>query len=83
MAKKNKISKNIKGMKVENEDAVRDINSGAVIFNNQSKYQQAVRRKRQALSNDINNNEIKSLRKQIAQLTTLVNEMINNNNNKD
>ena len=67
-----------KGLKIENEDAVRDVNSGAVIFNNQSKYQQVVRRKRQLLTNDINNNEIKTLRKQVAQLTTLVNQLINN-----
>jgi len=79
MAKKNKTPKSNKGLKVENEDAVRDSNSGAVVFNDQAKYQQAVRRKRQALTNDINNNEIKTLRKQVAQLTTLVNQLINNN----
>ncbi len=68
---------NEKGLKVENEDAVRDPNSGAIIFNNQSAYQQAVRRKRQGTTNKVNDGEIRSLKKQVAQLAALVDSVIN------
>lgn len=70
---------NVKGTKIKDENAYRDINSGAVIFNNQSEYQQAVRRKRQNITNEKNNSEIRSLQKQVAQLSALVNDMINSN----
>lgn len=84
MAKKKKVMKKKvviveedKGAKVENEDAFRDPNSGAIVFNNQTAYQQAVRRKRQNVTNNKNNGEIKSLQKQVAQLSALVNDLIN------
>jgi len=74
--KKKAVSKD-KGAKVENEDAVRDLNSGAIVFNNQSIYQQAVRRKRQGVTNKKNDSEIRSLQKQVAKLSSLVEQMIN------
>lgn len=64
-------------VRVEGEDAVRDPNSGAIVFNNQSAYQQAVRRKRQNMTNKKNDSEIRSLQKQVAQLSALVNDLIN------
>jgi len=78
MAKKKKVVKKDKGAKVKDEDAVRDINSGAIVFNNQAEYQQAVRRKRLNLTNNKNNSELRSLRKQVAALTNIVNQLINN-----
>ena len=80
VVRKKKTSKKVetvKGLKVENEDAVRDSNSGAIVFNNQSKYQQAVRRKRQNLTNKKNDSELRKLKREIASLTNLVNQLIN------
>lgn len=79
--KKESVDKEIhedKGSKVKGEDAVRDINSGAIVFNNQSAYQQAVRRKRQGMTNKRNDGEIRSLKKDVAKLTSLVEQLINN-----
>lgn len=81
MTRKKKIKKEeikeVKGLEVENEDATRDVNSGAIVFNNQSEYQQAVRRKRQNLTNKKNDSELRTLRKEVANLTNLVNRLIN------
>ena len=79
MARKKKVKEvqEDKGAKVENEDAVRDPNSGAIVFNNQAAYQQAVRRKRQGMTNKKNDGEIRSLQKQVAALSNLVNDLIN------
>ena len=78
MAKrKTKVVNKDKGAKVKNEDAVRDPNSGAIVFNKQSEYQQAVRRKRQGMTNKKNDTEIRSLQKQVAKLSSLVDQLIN------
>jgi len=81
MARKKKVKKEevkeVKGLEVENEDAVRDINSGGIVFNNQSEYQQHVRRKRENFSNKKNDSELRTLRKEVANLTSLVNRLIN------
>lgn len=74
--KKKKIINKDKGTKVKNEDAVRDENSGAIVFNKQSEYQQATRRKRQNLTNKKNNSEIRLLQKQVAQLSLLIEQLM-------
>ena len=77
--KKSKIDDKVSAIKVENEDAVRDPNSGAVVYNNQREHQQAVRKQRSLMTNKRNDGEIRSLQKQVAQLSLLVEQMINKN----
>lgn len=78
--RKKKTKKPVDVVKVENEEAYRDPNSGAIIFTSQAEFQQAVRRKRQNVDNKESNKEIRNLKKQVAALASLVNNLINKEN---
>lgn len=69
----------IEAVKVKGwEDVVRDVNTNAILATDNESYQQAVRRKRQALTNKRNDNEIKRLKIKFAKLQSMVETIINN-----